>query len=640
MAYIKTNWVKDVTPMDTDNLNKIENGIGNLDAGVTANATQIASLASGSPKGTYTTLALLQSAFPTGNTNIYLVTADGKWYYWNGTAWTIGGTYQSTGIAFNSVVPAQLTFAPVQGMASKNIFNLATVTSGKYIDYTNGNLVTNVAYYYSDYIYVLPSTIYHKVTTAQFAFYDVNKVYISGLNTNTTFTTPSNCVYIRLSFRNITEVNAEQVELGSVLTSYETFYTKININSMKDSLIPATKLAFTPVIGTMSRNLFNKAMVTISNYIGWDTGNMSVNASYSASDWIPVNPSTAYYTNTNGQFAFYTASKVYISGVASGHAFTTPSNCAYVRLSLRLSTNDVELGQLELGSIGTSYVSYIGVINRNQINNYQIVVAKKNGDYTTINEAISKCADSISNPVTILIMPGVYEESVLLIGRYITLIGTNKETCIIKTYTNDYHFPPIDIGANSNLYNLTIIADDNGIDTPQTDGVAGVSAYAIHHDIAGRGYDVTNVLYQGTSRVKNCILESKHYQALGSGLANKETMIFEDCEFIAYNISAAFRVHNYFPTGGTLCKLIVKNCIMHNDGIVEPIRLQEVNHTSGGGYDNVDTVVTFINNVAYNETNGKSNGLLADTPFDSSCVSGYIKLGKASFGNSITQLNS
>lgn len=71
--------------------------------------TQIQSVASGSPKGVYATLAALQTAFPTGNTNIYLVTSDGKWYYWNSSAWTAGGTYQSTGIADKSVTVSKRT---------------------------------------------------------------------------------------------------------------------------------------------------------------------------------------------------------------------------------------------------------------------------------------------------------------------------------------------------------------------------------------------------------------------------------------------------------------------------------------------------------------------------------------------------
>ena len=52
-------------------------------------------MASGSPKGVYATLALLQAAYPTGTTGAYLVTADGNWYYWSGSAWTVGGLYQA-----------------------------------------------------------------------------------------------------------------------------------------------------------------------------------------------------------------------------------------------------------------------------------------------------------------------------------------------------------------------------------------------------------------------------------------------------------------------------------------------------------------------------------------------------------------
>lgn len=60
-------------------------------------------MASGSPKGVYATLASLQAAYPIGAVGAYLVAADGKWYYWNGTVWTIGGVYQSTGIGIGAV---------------------------------------------------------------------------------------------------------------------------------------------------------------------------------------------------------------------------------------------------------------------------------------------------------------------------------------------------------------------------------------------------------------------------------------------------------------------------------------------------------------------------------------------------------
>ncbi|KAB2335092.1 hypothetical protein [Bacillus mesophilum] len=58
--------------------------------------TKVEAVASGSPKGTYATLTALQTAYPNGNGNIYVVTADGKWYYWNDTAWVAGAVYQGT----------------------------------------------------------------------------------------------------------------------------------------------------------------------------------------------------------------------------------------------------------------------------------------------------------------------------------------------------------------------------------------------------------------------------------------------------------------------------------------------------------------------------------------------------------------
>lgn len=90
--------------------------------------TQVASVASGSPKGTYATLSALQTAFPTGNSNIYVVTADGKWYYWNGSAWTAGGTYQATAIGAATVSRSNLTDTFSLNPDLANATDLNTVT--------------------------------------------------------------------------------------------------------------------------------------------------------------------------------------------------------------------------------------------------------------------------------------------------------------------------------------------------------------------------------------------------------------------------------------------------------------------------------------------------------------------------------
>lgn len=469
--------------------------------------TQISTIGNGSPKGSYATLAALQAAYPSGATGIYVVTADGKWYYWNGSAWTAGGVYQSTGIADGSVTPEKLSYAPIIGVPSKNLFNKETALMDRYVLFNNGAVDVLPGYCASDWIKVSPGVTYTKNDSQQLAFYDSSKTYISGLSSASTFTTPANAAYLRFTVI-ASKLNTLQLELGNTETSYETYGTKINA----DSLPPESK----------------------------------------------------------------------------------------------------------------------------QIYQNVIVVAKSGGYYTSINDALVNAADSASNPVTILIMPGVYEESVNLIGRYVSLVGVNKETCIIKTYTNDYYHPPVDLSANAHLSNLTIIADDNGTTTPPG-GVGGLPAYAIHHDIAGRGYSYTDPKNQGTSRVNNCVMISKHTHAMGIGLCNKQTLILENCEFIAYG-SSAFRAHNFIGAGATGQRMIVKNCEMHNDGTTASIVLQDANHGTGGAGDNTDTIFSFINNVSWSTTGGLANSVLPDTP-QAGCVSGYIKLGKGSFGNSSALLN-
>ena len=88
---------------EVNNLANTKADVSYVDTELMTLDTKITSQASGAPKGTYATLSALQSAKPTGDANIYVVTADGKWYYWSGSAWVAGGTYQSTGIADGSI---------------------------------------------------------------------------------------------------------------------------------------------------------------------------------------------------------------------------------------------------------------------------------------------------------------------------------------------------------------------------------------------------------------------------------------------------------------------------------------------------------------------------------------------------------
>lgn len=55
--------------------------------------SQFAAIVSGAPKGTYATLADLTAAYPAGTSGVFLVLANGHWYYWAVDAWLDGGPY-------------------------------------------------------------------------------------------------------------------------------------------------------------------------------------------------------------------------------------------------------------------------------------------------------------------------------------------------------------------------------------------------------------------------------------------------------------------------------------------------------------------------------------------------------------------
>lgn len=59
---------------------------------------QLLTVANGSPKGVYNTVNDLETANP-DHQYIYLVLADGKWYYWSNNAWNAGGIYQGTSVS-------------------------------------------------------------------------------------------------------------------------------------------------------------------------------------------------------------------------------------------------------------------------------------------------------------------------------------------------------------------------------------------------------------------------------------------------------------------------------------------------------------------------------------------------------------
>lgn len=197
-------------------LDATNNNVSANTTNINANTLAINNIGNGSPKGTYATLTALQTAYPTGTTGVYVVTADGKWYYWNGSAWTAGGIYQSTGIAKASVASEIIKPSSIRPyntdflQYSINKLNISALTLSNYISNTNGNIVFDASWKSSDYMPVdygktylfqkSTSGSYTEITNVYGAFYDISYSFISGfVGKVSDQVVPANAKYIRVS---------------------------------------------------------------------------------------------------------------------------------------------------------------------------------------------------------------------------------------------------------------------------------------------------------------------------------------------------------------------------------------------------------------------------------------------------------
>ena len=211
-----TNLIKDyVDPIYQAYETEINNTVTEQNTAISNLTTQVGTInnkvdsaTSGTPKGVYETLAALEAADP-DHDYIYVVSADGKWYYYNTslTSWTAGGTYQGTAIPDNEMSRINKVYSEV---INTSITDLSTNEHGFY--YTSNNeWHASDSYRTSDYIICQG---YNKITYKtgmgasgyEILYFDRSKnlldsVSIAGDNTDTekTVTVPSAAYYVRMS---------------------------------------------------------------------------------------------------------------------------------------------------------------------------------------------------------------------------------------------------------------------------------------------------------------------------------------------------------------------------------------------------------------------------------------------------------
>ena len=82
-------------------------------------------------------------------------------------------------------------------------------------------------------------------------------------------------------------------------------------------------------------NLIESATIVAGYYIAYGSGVPTANSSYSYADYIPVVAGSKYMCNIPAQYAYYNASKTYVSGGTNASQIDTiPSGAAFVRISM------------------------------------------------------------------------------------------------------------------------------------------------------------------------------------------------------------------------------------------------------------------------------------------------------------------
>ena len=247
----------------------------------------------------------------------------------------------------------------VMGVApGKNLFNKATATQGYAIN-ENGELIVASTYFVSDYIKVASGTTLRPSQPGRYInFYDANKTWLSSLqNQNGAFAVPSSAAYLRISVL-LARIDYFQIEVGSKMTAYEPYSLTAATSLDGDGLKYPVNEPDIYSIGLFNagKNIYNPYTLT-AGYIDENGFVVPGGTTYKFSDYLPVKASTGYVGNKSMRFInIYDADKAFISTLASTTTFTTPSNAAYVRVTLALA--NISGFQLEEGSAPSTYESF------------------------------------------------------------------------------------------------------------------------------------------------------------------------------------------------------------------------------------------------------------------------------------------
>lgn len=356
----------DTLPVNVDGSSK-QVSIGNLTNSIRDNVY-------GAP------LTAATSAAMTDQTRVYVYTGttsggftNGHWYYYNGSAWTDGGAYNSSAVTTDTTltlsgVPADAKATgekltdlrsaitrveqPYEHELASNLADPAKTVAGEMVNQTTGIFTSNANHTRTGLIEVEASATYSialkddSVEYIRYAFYNSSKEYISGglvsVSTDLHYliTTTSATMYIAISAPNA------YFPICLIKSTVRVMYRAwgVVVDTLKKSFLPTISPNNTDFF-IIPDNLVDPSDVVTGEYVNQFNGNFASNSAHNRTDYIPVTEGEKYCIafKSNLQtitirYAWYNSEKSYRTGdmVTIGSfdgVLTVPSNAAYLVVS-------------------------------------------------------------------------------------------------------------------------------------------------------------------------------------------------------------------------------------------------------------------------------------------------------------------
>lgn len=269
------------------------------------------------------------------------------------------GSLTTEKFASKSVTLDKMEVIPAPGIRRINLFNKEKYTPDSVIGSTTGIVSPNPTPEYpfavSDLISIEPNQDYYKTTSDTWVIFDKENNLLDGGHGQVIPGHP-NGAYVRFVFQETVKDTVMFVKGNTAPAEYEPYGVKFDVDSLDDKSIPESKLADNFLKLTSGKNLFNKDAVVTGKYPNYANGNLSTESSFSASEFIPIEPNKDYIKSDSQQLTFYDSSKIFISGLPSAQTFTTPENAHFLRLAI--SNTKLSTYQLEEGTVLTEYEEY------------------------------------------------------------------------------------------------------------------------------------------------------------------------------------------------------------------------------------------------------------------------------------------